>query len=66
MVKGKLRREGIYVYIRLIHSVVQQKLIQHLLIKQYPPIKKIIEGLTGSETERQSVYLCVGLLMAVA
>ena len=26
---GKLKREGIYVYIRVIHDVVQQKLTQH-------------------------------------
>ena len=28
-VRGKLKREGIYVYIWLIHVVVQQKLTQH-------------------------------------
>ena len=28
--KGRLKREGIYVYIELIHSVVQQKLTKTL------------------------------------
>ena len=27
--EGRLKREGLYVYIRLIHFVVQQKLTQH-------------------------------------
>ena len=26
---GKVKREGLYVYLELIHVVVQQKLIQH-------------------------------------
>jgi len=29
-VRGRLKGEGIYVYIQLIHIIVQQKLIQHL------------------------------------
>ena len=29
-VGGRLKGEGIYVYIQLIHIIVQQKLIQHL------------------------------------
>ena len=28
-VGGRLKREGIYLYIQLVHAVVQQKLTQH-------------------------------------
>ena len=35
-------REGIYVYLELIHFFVQQKPIQHCK-KNYPPIKKIFK-----------------------
>jgi len=36
---GGCRREGIYVYIRMIHTVVQQKLIQHRKVI-IPQLKK--------------------------
>ena len=39
-VGGRLNREGIYVYIQLIHFVVQQKLTN--IGKQCPPIKNKI------------------------
>ena len=42
-VGGKLKREGIYVYLRLIHVAVQQKLTQHckIIILQLNFFKKL-------------------------
>ena len=46
MGEGKrLKREGIYVYIRLIHTVVQQKLIQHCKAIVFP--KKVLRCSQG-------------------
>jgi len=46
VVGGRLRREGTYVYIWLIHFVVQQKLTQHYKasISPTPPPKKCFIG----------------------
>ena len=37
---GRSKREKIYVYIQLIHFIVQQKLMQHCKAVSYTPIKK--------------------------
>ena len=48
---GRPRREGIYVYIELIHFIVQQKIAQHgkviilqLKKKAQPNVKRLAKG----------------------
>ena len=48
-VERRLRREGIYVYIWLIHDAVQQKLTQHCK-SNFIPIKKLTKIMIISDT----------------
>ena len=40
---GKLKREEIYVFLRLIHVVVQQKLAQQIVMQLYSNLKKEVK-----------------------
>ena len=40
---GKLKREGIYVFLQLIHVVVQQKLAQQIVMQLYSNLKKEVK-----------------------
>ena len=51
-VGGRLQREGIYVYIELIHFVVQQKLTQHC--------KAIILQLKKKKKRSDSPFVTIG------
>ena len=39
----KLKREGIYVFLQLIHVVVQQKLAQQIVMQLYSNLKKEVK-----------------------